>query len=175
WGKGHMGQFSMEIMTPTGSRLGGNQHSTADNIVVCCALCNFGKDRFTLMQLGVEDPRPRPPLPIDWDGLERFRAAGIGLPRLARTGSKTASPRNKPKTGKTQTYFLPGARISKGYVLAPSVQGKDRWFRLEAGVEAVTVAHDGVNGVLVTCAPRLIRRRGIDPDGILVHCDNSTS
>ncbi len=149
--------------------------STADNIVVCCALCNFGKDRFTLLQLGVEDPRPRPPLPVDWDGLERFRVVAIGLPRLARTRPKPASPRTASKTGQTQTYFLPGARISKGYVLAPSVQGKDRWFRLEAGVEAVTAAHGSVKGVLLTCAPRLIRRRGIDPEGIPAHRDISTS
>lgn len=141
--------------------------STADNIVVCCALCNFGKDRFTLMQLDVDDPRLRLPLPVDWDGLERFRVAGVGLPRLPSSGAKRSPLSAKPMTGKTQTYFLPAARISKGYVLAPDIQGKDRWFRLEAGVEAVAGTHEGVDGVLLTCPPRLIRRRGIEPTSII--------
>lgn len=141
--------------------------SSADNVVICCALCNFGKDRFTLMQLDVEDPRLHPPLSMGWDGLERFRGAGIGLPRLASTSQKTSPPRAKQKAGKTQTYFLPDALISKGYVLAPDIQGKDRWFKLEEGVDAVAATHADADGVLLTCPPRLIRRRGIDPQSIL--------
>jgi 5-methylcytosine-specific restriction endonuclease McrA len=47
--------------------------SSLDNVVVSCALCNFGKDRFTLRQLGVADPRLRTPLPSEWDGLERLK------------------------------------------------------------------------------------------------------
>jgi 5-methylcytosine-specific restriction endonuclease McrA len=48
--------------------------SNAENIVICCALCNFGKDRFTLRQLGLVDPRLTPPVPSTYDGLERLRA-----------------------------------------------------------------------------------------------------
>ncbi|MYA89583.1 MAG: HNH endonuclease [Boseongicola sp. SB0662_bin_57] len=44
------------------------------NVVVSCALCNFGKSNNTLKQLGLEDPRDRPPEPrADYDGLERLR------------------------------------------------------------------------------------------------------
>jgi 5-methylcytosine-specific restriction endonuclease McrA len=48
-------------------------HSNEDNVVVSCALCNFGKQEFTLRQLDIADPRLRPPVPTRWDGLERLR------------------------------------------------------------------------------------------------------
>jgi len=47
--------------------------SDPDNVVVTCALCNFGKDRFTIRQLGIADPRDRQPVTAPWDGLERLR------------------------------------------------------------------------------------------------------
>ncbi|WP_371933304.1 hypothetical protein [Ruegeria discodermiae] len=47
--------------------------SDAENVVVSCALCNFGKHGFTLRQLGVSDPRLREPISVAWDGLERLR------------------------------------------------------------------------------------------------------
>ncbi len=47
--------------------------STEDNIVISCALCNFGKYSYTLRQLQISDPRQRKPLKSNWDGLERFR------------------------------------------------------------------------------------------------------
>lgn len=49
--------------------------SSEDNIVVTCALCNFGKDRFTIRQLDISDPRLRQPEKVSWDGLERLRAS----------------------------------------------------------------------------------------------------
>ena len=51
--------------------------SSADNVVISCALCNYGKDKYTLRQLDVADPRLTPPISSAWDGLERFR---IGAP-----------------------------------------------------------------------------------------------
>jgi len=47
--------------------------SSPDNVVVSCALCNFGKDKYTLQQLNLTDPRLTPPIPSTWDGLNRFR------------------------------------------------------------------------------------------------------
>jgi hypothetical protein len=47
--------------------------SSESNVVVTCALCNFGKDKYTLRQLDVADPRLTEPVPCEWDGLERFR------------------------------------------------------------------------------------------------------
>ena len=57
--------------------------SSPDNVVISCALCNYGKDKYTLRQLGVADPRTTPPVSYGWDGLERFRAAAP--PRVARS------------------------------------------------------------------------------------------
>jgi hypothetical protein len=48
--------------------------SDPDNIVITCAVCNFAKDRFTLRQLGLADPRDRAPMPTDWDGLQSLSA-----------------------------------------------------------------------------------------------------
>lgn len=43
-----------------------------DNLVVSCAACNFGKMSYRLEELGMSDPRERPPVPSQWDGLERL-------------------------------------------------------------------------------------------------------
>ncbi len=49
--------------------------SSLDNVVISCALCNYGKDKYTLRQLDVADPRLTPPVASTWDGLERFRVS----------------------------------------------------------------------------------------------------
>jgi 5-methylcytosine-specific restriction endonuclease McrA len=43
-----------------------------DNLVTACPACNYGKDHYTLGQLGISDPRLRPPKSIKWDGLVSF-------------------------------------------------------------------------------------------------------
>jgi len=40
-----------------------------DNLVTACPGCNYGKEAFTLEQLGLSDPRDRPPEQNGWDGL----------------------------------------------------------------------------------------------------------
>lgn len=40
-----------------------------DNLVTSCPGCNYGKDRYTIEQLGIDDPRDRPPDNSDWVGL----------------------------------------------------------------------------------------------------------
>lgn len=40
-----------------------------ENLVTSCPSCNYGKDRWTLEELGMEDPFARPPVRTDWDGL----------------------------------------------------------------------------------------------------------
>jgi hypothetical protein len=40
-----------------------------DNLVTACPGCNYGKEAFTLEQLGISDPRDRPPERNGWDGL----------------------------------------------------------------------------------------------------------
>lgn len=46
-----------------------------DNLVVSCAACNFGKMSYRLEELGLADPRERPPVQSQWDGLERLLGA----------------------------------------------------------------------------------------------------
>jgi len=48
-----------------------------ENIVVACAACNFGRDRFTLEEMDLSDPRLHIRLPTwegrgEWNGLERL-------------------------------------------------------------------------------------------------------
>jgi 5-methylcytosine-specific restriction endonuclease McrA len=43
--------------------------SDLDNMVVTCAVCNFGKEEYSLYELDLEDPRHRPPVITAWDGL----------------------------------------------------------------------------------------------------------
>lgn len=49
--------------------------SSLDNVVISCALCNFGKDKYTLRQLNLKDPRLTSPAASTWDGLARFKNA----------------------------------------------------------------------------------------------------
>ncbi len=46
--------------------------SSEENVVISCALCNFGKFNYTLKQLDIEDPRLRPPESSEFDGLTRL-------------------------------------------------------------------------------------------------------
>jgi len=47
-----------------------------ENLVTSCYSCNFGKAGYSLEQLGIEDPRLRPPVNDDWHGLTEY------LPKL---------------------------------------------------------------------------------------------
>lgn len=45
-----------------------------ENLVSACWPCNYGKDRYTLDELGLDDPRLRAPVLSDgWDGLSCLR------------------------------------------------------------------------------------------------------
>lgn len=46
---------------------GGRTHP--DNLVSACPACNYGKDAYTVEQMGIEDPFDRLPISSGWDGL----------------------------------------------------------------------------------------------------------
>lgn len=46
--------------------------SDFENLVLTCPACNFGRTGYTLEEVGVADPRSRPRVRSEWDGLERF-------------------------------------------------------------------------------------------------------
>ena len=141
--------------------------SSVENVVISCALCNFGKDRFTLRQLDLEDPRLRQPVPSNFDGLERFRKAA--LPRV-KSGSKKQGPSKilAELSGtiavEAEAFFFVGAYISSGYVNIPPINGKSRWFKLSETVHGETAIRNGVPGCVVHCSRKMLDRRGINPD-----------
>jgi hypothetical protein len=145
--------------------------SSTDNVVISCALCNFGKDRFTLRQLDIEDPRSRSPIMSDFDGLERFRQAAPTLAKVNTEGKTTTlRPDSDPSgtiTVDAEAFFFPGAYISCGYVNIPPINGKARWFKLGDAVQGETAVRSGIEGCVVRCARRLLDRRIIDADAYL--------
>jgi len=53
-----------------------------DNLVTSCYSCNFGKAGYTLEQLGIEDPRVRPPIADSWQGLTEHLPVLQGIKRI---------------------------------------------------------------------------------------------
>lgn len=140
--------------------------SAVDNVVVTCALCNFAKDRHTLRQLDVEDPRLRSPLPSEYDGLERFRSVAPISTKVVNQAQAVVPRRGGriPSSEDTASFFFPGAKISGGYVGTPLIAGRTRWFKFGLDVEGEQVVRAGIAGCIVRCSPKLLARRGIDPD-----------
>jgi hypothetical protein len=65
--------------------------TTLENIVVACAACNFGRDRYMLPEVGFRDPRTHVRTPtwsgrLQWDGLERI------LPEARQVWQDQSSP-----------------------------------------------------------------------------------
>lgn len=138
--------------------------SSTHNVVISCALCNYGKFDLTLKQLAVSDPRLRLPEPLEWDGLERLRV--FKLPRRLRRPAPAAAPHvaKLPVRGR---FFVPGSSIRGGFLKTPALGGKPRWFELADDVTAGPAIRDGIEGCWLQCDPALFRRRGLRPDDFL--------
>lgn len=142
--------------------------SSIENVVISCALCNFGKDRFTLRQLRIVDPRLREPEHVGYDGLERLRAWAIPMMRPPKAKkSEVSLPHSVQPTADAARYFIPGAWVSSGHLLTPVIDGKSRWFKLSDEVQAEPAVRDGLTGCLLICRPELLSRRGINADQLL--------
>ncbi|PDT46652.1 hypothetical protein CO661_17230 [Sinorhizobium fredii] len=148
--------------------------SSEENIVISCALCNFGKDRFTLKQLGLSDPRLRPPVPISWDGLEAMRVCAP--PRLKRRPNashgkadvrEALASASKENAAHFNAFFLPGGWVRGGYLYTPPIAGKERWFKIGPELIAEPVTRNGIAGCRLLCDPALFRRRGLSPEAFL--------
>lgn len=146
--------------------------SSAENIVISCGLCNFGKDQYTLAQLDLLDPRDRSPIRSGWDGLERLRGMGAVPSKQPRTLSDAAAngpkdgskgPRSKPLAGGNEkvAVFLPGAWQSKGYAYYRDAKQKERWFKLCDQTTAIPWACQGVLGQIVYASPLAFDKRQI--------------
>ncbi|MBB4193036.1 5-methylcytosine-specific restriction endonuclease McrA [Rhizobium aethiopicum] len=149
--------------------------SAEENIVISCALCNFGKDRYTLRQLGLCDPRLRPPTPILWNGLECLRACALPRSRRPKASAANGNVREAleaapPKTGNlaySNAFFLPGSWIRGEYLYTPTIAGKERWFKIGQELIAEPATRNGINGCRLLCDPALFRRRGLSPEAFL--------
>jgi len=75
WGRGNADKHcallvlssSLDHILPH-SRGGNNE---PDNLVTACGPCQFGRNQWTLEEVGFTDPRSRPPIVDEWDGLEK--------------------------------------------------------------------------------------------------------
>lgn len=145
--------------------------SSVENVVITCALCNFGKDRFTLRQLDIEDPRLRSPIPSNFDGLERLRqAAPVRVKSATKVERGNARLQCEPEgtiTLDAEAFFFQGAYISKGYVNIPPINGKARWFKLGDKVHGENAVRNGIKGCVVRCARKMLDQRGIDADAYM--------
>lgn len=132
------------------------------NSVVSCALCNFGKDKYTLLELGLIDPRDRDPILDDWGGLEELRSAAQAMTWAKATPA--ANRERRPAGDQVWfTFFFAGAWISSNYVYTPPLAGKPRWFQISESLSAEPEHRNGVEGCLVRCDPQKLVRRGLDP------------
>lgn len=62
-----------------------------ENLVVACAACNFGRDKYTLEEMRLSDPRKNVRLPT-WDGRRTWTGLEMILPESERCVQSPASP-----------------------------------------------------------------------------------
>lgn len=73
-----------------------------ENLVTACWPCNFGRGGYLLQQMGLKDPRERPPSVDGWDGLTRLLrqappyARAVGEARRARPQTRRKSAISAP-------------------------------------------------------------------------------
>jgi len=90
--------------------------SDSDNLVTACQPCNYGKGNWFIEQVGLSDPRLRPPVVDGWDGLTRLLTAKLS----------TMAPSTKPRpTSKPPTAATPATpRKARTKKAPPSI---DDW------------------------------------------------
>ncbi len=83
WTNAHGDHAGFEILSGVADHVQPHSWSgptSLDNLVSCCAPCNYGRGPAFLDEMGLIDPRTREPYPADgWDGLTRVLA--IPAPR----------------------------------------------------------------------------------------------
>jgi hypothetical protein len=90
--------------------------TNAENLVTACWSCNFGKADYTLEEIGLEDPRLRPPKTLDdWDGL--MSLVPQLQQRLSETDNKLPVRRRQMPMRSSQSdskQTIPGGSQTKG-------------------------------------------------------------
>jgi hypothetical protein len=101
----------------------------AENLVTACMVCNFAREDYTLEQLGLADPRSRPPVLDGWDGLTRLSADAT-----RRTPPTPAEPRTpSPHPGRGPAgEAVPASKRSKPAPRMPPLSPAEYYAQLAA-------------------------------------------
>ena len=104
-GPGEHGAFHALTATPDHvvPRAAGGTNDD-ENLVTSCWPCNFSKGSDTLDELGLSDPRDRPPIMDDWDGLTRLLAKP--RPRLAPSNVREPAARLGRRSGRSHAEWI---------------------------------------------------------------------
>jgi hypothetical protein len=97
--------------------------SSSENVVISCALCNDGKDKYTLRQLDVADPRITPPAPSRTAWVRAFsnrRTRKIAI-SLVSAASRSTTHRPLPRES------LPPNNGVQATPMKPRATGAERW------------------------------------------------
>jgi hypothetical protein len=113
-GPSHGGFFALTATPDHVVPYAGGGDNSPGNLVTACWPCNFGMEHDSLGELGLSDPRLRPPVVDRWDGLTRLIArkpsAVSASPELrpAQTAHKSTRAKSKltPEMHSTQSYWF---------------------------------------------------------------------
>jgi HNH endonuclease len=84
---------------------GGSNHP--DNLVTACWPCQFGRNGWSLEEVGLIDPRARPPVADGWDGLARLLAPATAAPLHDLGPAPSLPPTPERSLGTTTRRFKP--------------------------------------------------------------------
>ena len=106
------------------------------NLVTTCQPCNFGRGSWLLTEVGLIDPRTRPPIIDGWDGLARL----VPYAKQARLAATSPNAARQPKASpgaETAVANTPGAKTATA-PRRPRKLSPDQWFaeldRVEPGL-----------------------------------------
>jgi hypothetical protein len=137
------------------SRGGTNEE---DNLVTACWTCQFGRDYFLLEQVGLLDPRARPPVKNDWDGLGRLLPKALrstGIPKLVRPASPKQANLSRAEWFASLDAIYPASSDRLIQLLNGCADLDVTWKLNKILIVHVTIGKD-VLGIL-----------GIGPDGLI--------
>jgi 5-methylcytosine-specific restriction endonuclease McrA len=77
-----------------------------DNLVAACWPCNFGRGGYLLEQMGLNDPRQRPPVRDGWDGLTRLLHGPVLRPAARDRVPQSTQPRPARKPSLSVSDWL---------------------------------------------------------------------
>lgn len=87
-------------------------------------------------------------------------AAHIAAEASSEAPAKKSKKPKDPNAAQLVSLFIAGAKISKGFVYTPAIEGKQRWFDCNR-VKAVEASEGEVKGVTMICSRSTLTSRGL--------------